>query len=167
MNTVKRTMEPQAHFREIYYDAQMSLLYVAAYKKNAIYAFDLDLNKNDLETIAISGSPYSIVMNGGKMYVGVSEKDSNCKVLVIQNKTVVTSIDIIEISSVITSIFIDNFGYMSLAGESTNSFLLYFIDIFGTPKVLSLDTPNATFSSFDSSNRLILIGKNSINILGL
>jgi hypothetical protein len=159
LNIIKSVYANSSDFRECFYHAEDDLLYLAGYGKLAIYAYDLDLNLLDIIDVS-PNKPHSIGIYNNKMFIGANT-NTTCKVFVVQNK-IITDVYVTSITSYIISLFIDSFGYMSLASGANGSLLLYHTD--GTNTGLSKSVKSAFGSRFDSKNRFIAWGTQIIQI---
>jgi hypothetical protein len=159
LNIIKSVYANSSNFRECFYHSESDTLYLAGYGKLAIYAYDLDLNLLDIIDVS-PNKPASIGIYNNKMFIGANT-NSTCKVLVVQNK-IITDVYVTSITAYIVSIFIDSFGYMSLASGANGSLLLYNTD--GTNTGLSKRINTVYGSRFDSKNRFIAWGPQMIQI---
>ena len=148
------------YFRGIYYNSTNNLIYVAAFLNANIHVFDLNLNLND--SIPISPYyPYSITGSNNQLYVGSYQSG---KILVISNKVIIKVIEACNGDTPsVTSISLNQNGYISSVCEWTNAIFLYHIN--GTYTGKSISTPaNPEYFGLDSKGRVVIISQYQISI---
>ena len=122
----------------------------------------LSLNLTIIDNITLSGySPWALQEFKNLLYVGTT----NGSVLVVVNKTIINVLKLANINQMINFIWIDQFGYMTVACTTCTTNYLYFIN--GTSingiSVQPQDSPT-TYVGFDTNQRLILASVQSISI---
>jgi hypothetical protein len=111
-----------AGYRGIFYDLKDNILYVAAKSINKIDMFDRNLLFLGSINTTIS-NPYGLSFYNGQLLVSFSSNDT---VLVIQNRTIIRQYNNVCNGSVfVSSILVDNYGYMLVLCASSDKGNLY------------------------------------------
>jgi DNA-binding beta-propeller fold protein YncE len=143
-------------YRGIYYNKTSDLIYVADF--TTYYCISVfNRNLTFIESINIGYKPYGLADYDEKLFVGTM----NGTILVIQNKIVIKTFS--TICNAISSLLIDNDGYMIIACYSPNAAYIYHTN--GTNTGKQIKTGGVPmFINFDSKGRLIISSTSRINI---
>jgi hypothetical protein len=144
-------------FRGIYYNVTSDLIYVDA-DNLKIFVFNRNLGLlSSLDTIGYN--PYAIIGYNGKLVVGTT----NGIILIVENGAVTTIL--VTVCSFISSLLIDDDGYMFVLCRYPNQLCAYHINgtYFGNVST-TFATDDLTFISFESKGHLIIISFSQINI---
>jgi hypothetical protein len=121
----------------------------------SIFIFNRSLEL--IDKIDIGFQPFALAEYGDKIFVGTL----NGKILQIQNKIVISTYT--TICNYITSLLIDNDGYMIIACNSPNAAYIYHIN--GTYTGNKITTSGSPFFvNFDTKERLIITSGTQIDI---
>ena len=157
LNIIRHYISSTAVYRGLYYNSSSNKIYVAAHIKCAIDVFDLNLTLVD-SISTLSYSPWSI--QGYKNYIYAGTYNSS-NLLVIENKVI---IQIYPVCNCLSSILIDNFGYMALSCLNDRKIYFYYsanVSYTGMNKTYTL---KPYYINFDSNGRFIFISTNQIDI---
>ena len=146
--------------RGIYYNETSDLLYVSL-SGSAFKIRVFNRNLTLMRTIATSNFvPYSLNSYMNTLFVGTK----NGSVLVLENETIKTVYnDVCEQTSTVSSILIDEFGYMAVTCYQINMVHLYNVN--GANMNISIPTAARPFNiAIDSHGRLIINTPNELDI---
>jgi hypothetical protein len=145
-------------YRGIYYNSIDDMIYVANYAKSRIEVLDTNLNLFD--TINLSYKPFSIKGLNNKILVGDS---TNGVLLTIENKLITDVFDACNgENSLVSSIILDQFGYMATSCFNSYSYL-YLTN--GTFTGLTIPTQAYPYQiNFDQNGKFIIISDFKISI---
>ncbi len=124
INIINSYNQTDKAFRGIYYDKPTESLFVAVSSNQTIdnSIIMLDRNLTFLDSINITVNiPFSLNGYDGKLFVGTT----GGKILAIQNKTIIISINTL-CGATVSSLLIDDFGYMVvLCYRNLNSYIYH------------------------------------------
>ncbi len=157
LNVINTSYNAGSHYCGIYFNKTSDLIYVADFTINYnIVVFNRNLTF--IEKVKVGYKPYALADYDDKLFVGTM----NGTILVIQNKTVI-NIYITLCYSTITSLLIDNEGYMIVTCVSPNAAYIYHTNGTYTGKKITT-YGNPQFINFDTKGRLIISSYGQINI---
>jgi hypothetical protein len=155
LNIINAFYNSESGYRGIYYNKTSDLIYVAGQISNSIFIFNRNVSL--IEKVDIGYKPFALAEYGNKLFVG----PKNGIILVIYNKTVINTY--ITTCNFITSLLIDNDGYIIIACNSPNAAFIYHTNGTNTGKELkTYDIP--FYINFDTKGRLIIISATQIDI---
>jgi hypothetical protein len=157
LNIINAFYNNGSGYRGIYYNKTSDLIYVAEQNFCSISIFNRSLEL--IEKIDIGYKPFALAEYGNKLFVGTR----NGTVLVIYNKTVINTY--ITNCNFITSLLIDNDGYIIIACNSPNAAYIYHTNGTNTGKNIGTTTSVVPFYiNFDTKGRLIISSSSQIDI---
>jgi hypothetical protein len=156
LNIINAFYNNGSEYRGIYYNKTSDLIYVADF--TIFYCISVfNRNLTLIESINIGNKPYGLADYDDKLFVGTM----NGTILVIQNKIVINTYS--TICNYITSLLVDNDGYIIIACVSPQSAYIYHTNGTNTGKKITT-YGNPQFINFDSKGRLIISSTGQFNI---
>ena len=166
LNVTQTYQSYGAYYKGLYYNTTSALLYAGNVYNHYLSVFDQNLTT--LRTIS-TGSyiPYSFSFFDDTVYIGtspVSSPNLGGTILLLRNESIINVYSsICSLSSYITSILIDKYGFMAVTCYSDNMAHLYHIN--GTNMNIDMSfSSNPTSLAIDSKGRLVINNGNEINI---
>ena len=158
LNITKQYNSTSAGYHGLYYNSSSNTIYVASYLKYLIDVFDLNLNLVDSINIS-TYQPWSIQGYKNYIYVGTSTGH----LIVIENKVIIQTVTVCNVAQ-LTSIQIDNFGYMALSCYNDNKAYLYYSSNVSYTGMSLTYSVNPYLTNFDSNGRFIVTSTSQIDI---
>jgi hypothetical protein len=149
-------------YRGLWYNSSNNLIYVASNYWYTIDVFDLNISKIDsISTLTNSTFyyPWSLQGNGDKLFCGTDQG----VLLVILNKLIIQTINVCNISSRLSSILFDQYGYVGFTCKNENILKLYYTNLSYTGLQKALPA-NPEFINFDEKGRFIVISDKRITV---
>jgi hypothetical protein len=142
--------------RGIQYDEQTDTI-LTVISSSHINIFDRNLTLLGNIT-TYPDTPYNLEYHNGFFFIGTTTN----KVLKMQNKTIISSF-ITKCTGVITSVLVDDFGYIAVSCYTNN--MVYLYNTNGSYMNKSISTPNCPMDiKIDSKGRFIIASNPQINI---
>ena len=158
LNITKQYNSTSAGYHGLYYNSSGNTIYVAGYYKYAIDVFDLNLNLVD--SISTSTfTPYSLQGYKNYIYVGTGTGE----LIVIENKIIKQTVTVCTVT-LLSSIQIDNFGYMALSCYSDKMTYLYYSSNVSYTGMSMAYSVYPYLTNFDSNGRFVVISPSQIDI---
>jgi hypothetical protein len=157
LNVMKMFNSSISKYRGLYYNKTADLIYVADY--TVYYKIDVfDGNLTFVKSISTYGyKAHALAVLNDYMYIGTM----NGTILVIKDNKMVNIFS--SVCGAITSLLLDNHGYMVILCQSPYYAYVYQTD--GTDTGIGLKTLGAPrFINFDMNGRLIIVSKFHTNI---
>ncbi len=158
LNIIKTSLNNGAANRAIHYNNQDDKIYVPASNQAKINIFDRNLTSlGFIDTLTFR--TFAIHSYNGTIYVGTT----NGTILLIRNKTIISSFNTLFNGAQITSLLVDNYGFIAVAGNGMSSIYLYHTNgtFMNKTKISGTGTMDI---KIDSKGRFIISSRSSIGI---
>jgi hypothetical protein len=156
LNLINVFNNAAVNYRGIYYNKSSDLIYIGTEASKSINIFNRNLTL--LGNINTPGyTPYAFAEYNNEIFAGTKESI----VLVFKNNVMIRSFN--TVCGLISSIFIDSYGFILLLGFNSGYVYLYHTN--GTYIIQGISTSiSPFFMNFDSKGRLIITSNNDIKI---
>jgi hypothetical protein len=149
-------------YRGLWYNSSNNLIYVASNYWYTIDVFDLNVSKIDSISTTANSTPYfpwSLQGNGNMLFCGTDQG----VLLVIINKVIIKTINVCNISSRLSSILFDQYGYVGFTCKNEKILKLFYTNLSYTGLQKAL-LANPEFINFDEKGRFIVISDKRITV---
>ena len=159
LNIISQYNNQAAGYMGLFFNSLINTIYVAGYSHYAIDVFDLNLTLVDSISTP-NYQPYSIQLYRNYIYTGTI---SSGNLLVIENKVIIRTVSVCT-GTFISSILIDNFGFMALSCFNEKKVYLHYSATVNYTGMSLTHTVYPHFINFDSNGRFVVISLNQIDI---
>ena len=159
LNIISQYYSASTAYRGLYLNSSSNTIYVAGQFNQTIYEFDLNLTFVDSFPTP-AHSPWSIY--GYKNYIYVGTYYSGY-LLVMDNKVIIKTLPVCT-ATILSSIQLDNFGFMTLSCYNDKKAYLYYSENVSYTGINMVYAVNPNFINFDSHGRFVVISAYQIDI---
>ena len=160
LNLIQSFYSNSSDFTDLFYNEYTNTLFVVSYFQETVYEFDINLNVVGQLTTP-KYVPYSVQGLDNQLYVGTTTGE----ILVFANGVMSQIIQVQKgLSTVVTSILFDEYGYMAAACGEFHSLYLYYTNGSFTGMNLTTYAQYPQNIRFDSNGNFVVVSNNQIDI---